>query len=206
MSLELWAAFVAASVCILILPGPVIITVISQAAAYGRTSVVPLVAGVVLGDFTAMTLSIVGLGALISASAVLFSVFKWIGACYLVYLGIGRWRASREETSTQAPHTTRGPALFRSSYIVAASNPKSIAFFVAFLPQFVNPQQPAAQQFPLLMGTFLLLSFTNAGLLAFFSGTLRETLQSSAFHRWVNRCGGTALIGAGIFTAAMKQT
>jgi len=87
MSLEVYIGFVLASSLILIIPGPTIILVVSQAIAHGKKSVTPLVAGVVAGDFTAMTMSLLGLGALLAASAELFALLKWIGALYLIYLG-----------------------------------------------------------------------------------------------------------------------
>ena len=98
---EIWIPFALATTLILIIPGPTIILVISQAVTHGRKSVVPLVAGVILGDFTAMTLSLLGLGALLSASAALFSAFKWIGAIYLIYLGIKLWKLNPENDATQ---------------------------------------------------------------------------------------------------------
>lgn len=91
MNMESWILFVLATTLILVIPGPTIILVISQAVDHGRKSVVPLVAGVLLGDFTAMTLSLLGLGVILAASAVLFTLFKWIGPVYLVYLVIRMW-------------------------------------------------------------------------------------------------------------------
>ena len=99
MNMELWVPFVLAATLILIIPGPTILLVISQALAHGRKSVVPLVAGVIFGDFTAMTLSLLGLGAILSASASLFTILKWIGALYLIYLGIKLWRSNPEDGS-----------------------------------------------------------------------------------------------------------
>ena len=92
MSIEIWIAFTLAAMVVLIVPGPTIILVISQAIAHGRRAVVPLTAGVTLGDFTAMTVSLLGLGAILASSAALFSMLKWIGAAYLIYLGIKLWR------------------------------------------------------------------------------------------------------------------
>lgn len=207
MPLETFIPFVLATTLILIIPGPTIILVVSQAVTHGRRSVIPLVAGVLMGDFTAMTLSLLGLGALLSASAVLFSVFKWIGALYLLYLGIKLWRRNPQDNPTKqkAAHTSAG-SLFKSSFIVTALNPKSIAFFVAFLPQFITPAQPALAQFPLLGGTFLVLATLNAALYALFAGQIREHMRKEKIRRWFNRCGGTALIGAGIFTAGMQRS
>ena len=96
MSLEMWIAFVIAATILMVIPGPTIILVISQAIAYGRRALIPLVFGVVLGDFTAMSLSLLGLGAILTTSAEAFFVLKWIGAIYLIYLGIKHWRSNSE--------------------------------------------------------------------------------------------------------------
>ena len=207
MELETFITFVLATSLILLIPGPTIILVVSQAVTHGRKSVVPLVAGVLMGDFTAMTLSLLGLGALLSASAALFSFFKWIGALYLLYLGIKLWRLNPQDSQEKqkTTHTSAG-SLFKSSFIVTALNPKSIAFFVAFLPQFIDPVEPALAQFPLLGGTFLLLATLNAAMYALFAGQLREHMQKGKIRKWFNRCGGTALIGAAIFTAGMQRS
>jgi len=207
MSIEIWITFICAATILLAIPGPTILLVLSQAIAHGRKSAVPLVAGVVLGDLTAMTLSLLGLGALLSASAALFTIMKWIGAGYLVYLGVKLWRSRSddEEFSVTAPVRSRG-SLFKSSFIVTALNPKSIAFFVAFLPQFINPQEQPQPQFLILGVTFLLLAGINASLYAVFAGRVRDAMRNSAARRWFNRCGGAVLIGAGVLTAAMQRS
>lgn len=207
MPLEIYTPYIVATMLILIIPGPTIILVISQAVAHGRRSVLPLVFGVVLGDFTAMTLSLLGLGALMTASAALFTLFKWIGAIYLVFLGIRHWRAGAKKEAVQlAPQTASNRSLFRSSFLVTALNPKSIAFFVAFLPQFITPSSPAFGQILILGGTFLFLALVNAALYAVFAGQLREVIKRAKVRRWLHRCGGTALIGAGIITAGMRRS
>src|SRR5512143_643131 len=93
MTMESWAAFTAASMVLLIIPGPTVLLVVSYALGQGWRTALPMAIGVALGDFTAMTLSMLGLGALLAASATLFTVLKWVGAAYLVYLGIKLWRA-----------------------------------------------------------------------------------------------------------------
>ena len=207
MNLEVWIAFALASALILIMPGPTIILVISQAVTHGRRSVVPLVAGVLLGDFTAMTLSLLGLGAILSASAALFNIFKWVGVIYLIYLGIKLWRLDpRNNLIKYNAENASARSLLGSSFIPTALNPKSIAFFVAFLPQFIDPLKPAFFQLILLGGTFLLLATINAALYAFFAGQLSEHMRKRNMRKLFSRCGGSALIGAGIFTAAMKQS
>ena len=207
MGIEIWIAFVLAAAVILIIPGPTIILVISHAIAHGRRTVIPLVAGVTLGDFTAMTLSLMGLGAILASSAVLFSVLKWIGAVYLLYLGIKLWRSNPESRSLKITASASSQyALFKSAFIVTALNPKSIAFFVAFMPQFVSPRNDPLPQFFILGATFLFLAALNAALYAFFAGHLRDKLQNAKIHRWFNRCGGGALISAGVVTATLQRS
>ena len=105
------------------------VLVISQAITHGRRAVWPLVVGVTLGDFTAMTLSLLGLGAVMAASAALFSVLKWIGAVYLVYLGVKLWRSNPEKHELRFSRSGNSTqSLSKSAFIVTALNPKSIAF------------------------------------------------------------------------------
>ncbi len=199
--------YLLATSLILIIPGPTIILVISQAVAHGRRSVTPLAAGVVLGDFTAMTFSLLGLGAVMATSAALFSLFKWIGALYLLYLGVRQWRADPQEIlPTGGLKTTSARTLFRSAYLVTALNPKGIAFFVAFLPQFIHPEAPALSQALLLGATFLILALLNASLYALFASQLREKIKQPRVRRWFDRGGGASLIGAGLLTAGMQRS
>ena len=207
MSLELWFAFAIAAFVLQIIPGPTIILVISQAITHGRKVVLPLVLGVTLGDLTAMTLSLAGLGAIMASSAALFGVLKWIGAVYLVYLGLKLWCAHPEsrtlKLSAMEPATR---SVFRNAYIVTALNPKGIAFFVAFLPHFISPRSEPLLQFMILGTTFLVLAAINVSLYALFAGQLHDTMQNATIRRWFNRCGGTALIGAGFVTATLQRS
>lgn len=205
MSLELYMGFLLASTLILIIPGPTIILVVSQAITHGRRSVLPLSAGVVTGDFTAMSLSLLGLGSLLSVSAELFNTLKWLGALYLIYLGIRLWITKPEGVKIRSElEQSADRSLFRSAFIVTALNPKSITFFIAFFPQFVNSSGSVGQLF-LLGLTFLTLAGINALMYGLFAGQFNAVLQRQSARRWLNRGGGSALIGAGIVTAGLKQ-
>ena len=139
MEFDIWLAFVAASAVLLVIPGPTVLLVVSYAMGQGWRTAVPISAGVALGDFTAMTLSMLGVGALLATSAALFTALKWIGASYLIWLGIKLWKFAGELNA--APRTEKvSPArMLGHAWLVTALNPKSITFFVAFLPQFLNP-------------------------------------------------------------------
>ncbi|MGQ9365425.1 LysE family translocator [Azospirillum sp. ST 5-10] len=204
MSMESWFAFAAASAVLLALPGPTVLLVVSYALGHGRRAMLATVAGVALGDFTAMTLSMLGLGALLAASATLFTVLKWAGAAYLVYLGVKLWRApvAGDATVTAAVPAVRPLRMVLHMGLVTASNPKSLVFFVAFLPQFLDPARPFLGQIVVMEATFLTLAVANATLYGLLATTVRGAVHRPAVRRAVNRIGGSALISAGVLTAS----
>ena len=167
------------------------------------------VGGLALGDFTAMTASILGLGALLATSAVLCTVLKWIGAAYLVYLGIKLWRAPvpgiQAGTEAEAPAGERPLRIFLHSYAVTALNPKSIIFFVAFLPQFLNLAQPALPQMAVFQATFLVPAILNATFYALMASMARNSIRKPSLRRVVNRVGGSLMIAAGALAAGWKR-
>ena len=206
MPLDLYLAYVLATCVILVIPGPTIVLVVSYALSHGRRSALATVAGVAAGDFLAMTLSLAGVGALLAASATAFTVLKWIGAAYLVWLGVRLWRTPGAPVEVE-PAASARPArsMARHAFVVTALNPKSIAFFVAFMPQFISPDRPALPQVALLGATFLALAVANAAGYALLAGALRSRIRRPATLRLVHRTGGTALIGAGLVTAALRR-
>lgn len=201
MSIEVWAAFVAASTILLIIPGPTVLLVVSYALGQGWRAAFPMAVGVALGDFTAMTLSMLGVGALLAASAGLFTALKWFGAAYLIWLGVKLWRAGG--TLDAEPRTDRASAarMLGHAWLVTALNPKSITFFVAFLPQFLDPASSLLTQMLVFEATFLALAFTNALGYAIVASRARRIAGNPTAIAWFNRTGGTLLIGAGLATA-----
>ena len=206
MSIEVWIAFVVASGVLLAVPGPTVMLVVSYALGRGKQTAWATVPGVTLGDFTAMTASLMGAGAVLAASATLFTALKLAGAAYLVWLGIGLWRSKPELADLeQTSASSDNRAMFWNAYIVTALNPKSIVFFVAFVPQFVNPSQPVLAQFVILEVTFLVLAALGAAIWAILAGHLRERFRRPETLRKVNRAGASFLIGAGVLTAATQR-
>ncbi|PWC36029.1 LysE family translocator [Azospirillum sp. TSO35-2] len=207
MSVELWLAFAAASVVMLMIPGPTVLIVVSYALGHGRRSAMATVAGVALGDFTAMTASMLGLGVLLSTSAALFTGLKWIGAAYLAYLGLKLWRAPVTTGDAPADDAAVRPwRMMLHTYAVTALNPKSIVFFVAFLPQFLDPGRPLVEQMAVMEATFLVLATLNATGYALLASAARRAVRAPAVQRTVNRVGGSLLMGAGLLTVAWKRT
>lgn len=205
MPIETWLAFVAASAVLLVIPGPTILLVVSYALGQGRRVALPVAAGVALGDFTAMTLSMLGLGALLATSATLFTVLKWIGAGYLIWLGIKLWRAGGTPLVGEARTGGSSLRMLLHAWIVTALNPKSITFFVAFLPQFLDPGRDFVTQMVIFETTFLVLAATNAFGYALIAGRLRGAIGNSRVVAAINRVGGTLLIGAGLATLAWRN-
>lgn len=201
MSIEVWVAFVAASTILLIIPGPTVLLVVSYALGQGWRSALPMAVGVALGDFKAMTLSMLGVGALLAASAGLFTALKWLGAAYLIWLGVKLIRAGG--TLEAEPRTDRASAgkMMGHAWLVTALNPKGITFFVAFLPQFLNPEISFVTQMVIFEATFLVLAFGNAIGYAIIASRARRLVGNPRAISWFNRAGGTLLIGAGLVTA-----
>jgi threonine/homoserine/homoserine lactone efflux protein len=162
LTFETWLAFVAASAVLLVIPGPTILLVVSYAIGQGRRVALPVAAGVALGDLTAMTLSMLGLGALLAASATLFATLKIIGALYLIWLGIKLWRAGSTLDEIAARPARAPLGMLLHAWLVTALNPKSLTFFVAFLPQFLDPQLSFGRQMLIFEATFLTLAAANA--------------------------------------------
>ncbi|MDQ0041703.1 LysE family translocator [Variovorax boronicumulans] len=206
MPIELWLAFVAASAVLLIIPGPTILTVISYSMSHGRRANVPLIAAVALGDSTALVVSLLGLGALLATSAFWFTVVKWVGGLYLLYLGIRLMRAGIMSTEMAAP---AAPAsrwkLFANTYLVTALNPKGIVFFVAFLPQFISPVADVTRQMWVLAVTFVAMAALNATLYAVFAGSARKLLSSPRAQRRFNLTGGSLLSAAGLWALMARR-
>lgn len=122
----------------------------------------PSAVGVALGDFTAMTLSMLGIAALLAASATLFTVFKFAGAAYLIWLGVKLWRAGGSLNAQPKTDASSSVKMVGHAWLVTALNPKSITFFIAFLPQFIDPRADYWTQMLIFEVTFLALAFANS--------------------------------------------
>jgi len=206
MSLQLWLAFIAASAVLLIIPGPTILTVISYSVTHGKRANLPLVAAVALGDSTALAVSLLGLGALLATSAFWFTAIKWVGGLYLLYLGIKLLRAGISPAVLAAPAAPGSRwKLFANTYLVTALNPKGIVFFVAFLPQFIDPRADLTRQLWVLALSFVFMAALNASLYAVFAGSARRLLASPRAQRRFNLAGGSLLSAAGIWALLARR-
>jgi threonine/homoserine/homoserine lactone efflux protein len=204
MSFAHWLPFALASAALVVIPGPTVLLVVSYALGHGRRYALATTAGVALGDVTSMTASMVGLGAMLAASATGFAVIKLIGAVYLVYLGAKLWHAPIGEPKPLDIPQTRPGKVFAHAYAVTTLNPKSIVFFVAFVPQFVDPHAPVWPQIAIFEATFVGLGTLNALCYALLASGARRAVRSHSAQRIANRMGGTMLVCAGIVAMAWK--
>ncbi len=207
MSPDLYLAFLLATTIALVVPGPTILLVVSCALAHGRSITLALTGGVVLGDLIAMSVTLAGLGAILAASATVFTAMKWVGALYLAWMG---WRMIRDLANsisiiTDIRPTPPGSAAFRDGFVVTLLNPKSIGFFIAFVPQFVDASRPVIPQFLLMIVTFVGIGGINVLAYALLAARLRGRLTRPGAMAWLQRAGGVVLIGLAAFTLTLRR-
>jgi len=205
MDLSIWMTFVAASTALLLIPGPTVLLVLSYALSKGRSVAVASAAGVATGDFVAISASLAGLGALVATSAALFTVLKWVGAVYLVWLGVKLIRSAPAEGLSLPRVEVSARSVYWHNAAVTALNPKSIAFFVAFVPQFIDPARALLPQFAILIATFVTLATLNALAYALAADRLRKWIARPSALTWLTRAGGATLIGMGVLTATLRR-
>lgn len=203
MSLDYFLAYTFTVFVVVLIPGPVVMMIVFYGLSRGREAALRTVAGVTLGDFTAMTLSLSGLGAVLAASATLFTILKVGGALYLIWLGIGLLRSKPTLDAEQLTSSSR--SIFWTAYWVTALNPKSITFFVAFLPQFIDPTRPVLPQLVIMEIVFLVLGTLNALAYALVASQARKAVSRPSVLAWVNRTGGAILVMAGLATLALRR-
>lgn len=202
-----FALFVAAALVLLIVPGPSVLYIVARSVEGGRTAGLVSVLGVQTGALVHIAFATLGLSAILASSAAAFSVVKWLGAAYLVWLGLRRIFGRDEEEDGVAVEPERLSRVFSQGVIVNTLNPKTALFFLAFLPQFVDPARGAAWVQILLLGaTFVILALCSDGLYALLSGTaggwLRRRMKAAAFRRGQRYLSGGVLIALGAVAAS----
>jgi homoserine/homoserine lactone efflux protein len=205
--LHLWLSFVAASAAVVAIPGPTAFLIVTHAASKGSRVAISMIFGSAMGGSVTMILAMAGLGALLMSSTLLFTAVKFAGAAYLIGLGIRLWWAKAPETKAvivEAQISSR--RAFCHAFMVTALNPKGIAFFLLFLPSFVDSESPYGPQAVILVSTMVTIGLINDALYASFALQLRRQLQRNSVVRWINKTGGTILISLGILTAAHRSS
>jgi threonine/homoserine/homoserine lactone efflux protein len=199
MDLHAWLVYLAASLALSLSPGPNGLLALTHGAMYGHRMTLATIAGGALGFVLLIALSMFGIGALLQASLVWLSVLKIAGGAYLVWLGIQLWRAPPVAASlTAALGTVSRGRLFRQGFLSAATNPKGILFFAAFLPQFIDPHRNLWLQFAVMAGTFAATEISYELLVAIAAQRVQRWLARVG-RRFNQACGTVfALLGIGL--------
>lgn len=197
----LFSVFLAASFVLAVTPGPGVLYIVTHSVMHGRQQGLLSVLGVAIGNFGNACFAAVGLAVLFTVSSAAFMVVKYVGALYLVYLGIQMLRPSPGTDTASKPATSLPKRVFFDGLIVALFNPKTAVFFAAFLPQFLDPNLPAIFQSILLGALFVVIAAITDCVYALAASTIAPLLRSQSAHRAGRRLGGSIFIGLGIFTA-----
>ena len=205
MSADMFLAFAAAALAVILIPGPTVLLVSSHALSKGRRAALLCILGVCLGDIAAMSMSFLGLGAVLATSAELFAVLKWAGVLYLVYLGIQLWRAPVRSVETESPLERRPHKIILRAFFANVLHPKGLAFYAAFLPQFIDPAHPALPQMMALAAIFSAIAFSVLLGYALAATQFRSVLSRPGTRKVFNRTGAACLFGASAFTATLKH-
>ena len=203
ITIELYLAFIAATVVLMVIPGPNVALIVANSVAHGTRFGLLTVAATSTAVVVHLTLTVIGAAAVLNFLAASFDWLRWAGVAYLVYLGIATWRAPVADLAQTQPQARSGRLIFARGFLVGLTNPKTLLFYGAFFPQFITPGPDAGQQLLLLAVTFLAVAIVCDSLWAILAGRLRVLLV--AHTRLRNRITGGLLVGAGLGLAMARR-
>lgn len=207
MSLTTWLAFFAASWAISFSPGPGAISAMASGLKYGFRRGYWTTFGLILGIIIQFCIVAVGLGAVLATSEVAFSVLKWLGAAYLVYLGWLQFRSDAAPVAVESapPSDFRVRDLVLRGCLVNITNPKGTVFLMAVVPQFINPSEPLAIQYVTIGATLCFTDLVAMGCYTSLAARVLRLLRAPGHIRWVNRTFGAIFILAGTVLATFSR-
>ena len=209
MKLDTWLTFFFAAWLICLSPGPGALSSVTAGMRWGFRRAIWNTLGLELGSMILIGTVATGLGALLSASVLAFNAIKWLGAAYLVYLGVQQWRAPvrppvlAETGGAGVPQTAS--SIFLRGLLINVSNPKAILFTLAVTPQFVDASLPQWPQYLTIMGTLLFTDVVSMSVYAGLGARALGALRSPRVIRWTNRGFGSLFIGAGAALATFRR-
>ena len=207
MNWQSYLIFLVTTAVVCLTPGPAALLVVAQSMSNGLRRSYWAIAGIALGNAVYFGLSATGVAALIVASGTLFSIIKWVGVAYLFYLGVSalRNKAGALTVTGDAGHAISGPRAFWQAVVVELSNPKALLYFVALLPQFIDPTQPVGMQMLIFGATCIGLDVGAYSLYAWLGSKTRRFTANQTFVRRSNRASGGLLMLAGAAMASVKR-
>ncbi len=201
MNWELFTGFLLITVVLILTPGPIVTLVISTGATRGVRAALVTVGGTSLGNAALLVLIAVGLDWVLRHAAPLFELLRWVGVAYLLWLGVRAWRSA----AAGQPRPPGDPVHFWRGFLVALSNPKTIAFFTAFLPQFVDPTRPAGHQLAVMCAASVLLAALSDSCWAIAAGLGRAWFVRPERTRALARASGLTLIGGALWLSLARR-
>jgi homoserine/homoserine lactone efflux protein len=207
MRWETWSVFVVMETVLCLTPGPAVLLVLSQALARGARKSVWSSCGILAANGLYFLLSATGVGALLAASPRLFLVIKWVGAAYLIYLGVSAFFGKASVLAVPEPGSAgaTGGRSFLNGLILQLSNPKALVFFTALLPQFIDPLRPVALQVAILGVTSIVVEFCVLLTYGIIAGKASRFAREPRFATITNRIAGALLAGAGTGLATLGR-
>ncbi|MBV8536896.1 MAG: LysE family translocator [Alphaproteobacteria bacterium] len=201
MNWQLFTTFLVFTVVLILAPGPIVTLVIATSASRGPRAGLATVAGTSSGTALLLTAIALGLSWILSNAVYLFEVLRWGGAAYLLWLGVQAWRGggSPAELAPQGGHVH-----FLRGMLVALSNPKTFAFFTAFLPQFVDPSLPVGRQLAVMCAASVALAAVSDSAWALIAGAGRLWFLKPSRTKLLARLSGLTLIGGGLWMLSRR--
>lgn len=201
MNFQLFTAFLLITALLFLTPGPMVTLVVTTGTRWGTRAALATVAGATLGTAFLITAIACGLSFVVANAAVLFEILRWAGAAYLFWLGIQAWRRAGRIVVMQP---VRG-VYFTCGMLVALSNPKTIAFFTAFLPQFIDPSLPVGRQLAVMCAVSVLMAAVFDCGWAIAAGWGRAWFLAPARAKLLDRISAVALIGGGVWLSLARR-
>ena len=205
MNLELYLAFVAATTLLILIPGPAVALIVATSIAHGARAALITVVGSSTAIAMLLGVTALGMTSLMLLLSQWFEVLRWAGVAYLLYLGIQQWRAKPEVLKGTATRQVAAKKLYLRGFVVNATNPKTLFFYAAFFPQFVDPALPLGPQLILLCTTFLVIATLLDSGYAFLAAHIRRFIKSERAARIRNRVTGGLLVAAGLGLAMARR-
>jgi threonine/homoserine/homoserine lactone efflux protein len=203
IGIELYLTFVAATAVLILIPGPNVALIVANSVAYGTRFGLLTVAGTSSAMVVQLALTALGMTTVLGVLADWFEWIRWIGVAYLAYLGVQQWRAKPTDLTKTKPQPKSVREIYSRGLLVSLTNPKTLLFYGAFLPQFIDARQPVEPQIALLSATFLVIAILLDGGWALLAGRVRGFLATRG--RLRNRISGTLLLGAGVGLALARR-
>jgi homoserine/homoserine lactone efflux protein len=201
MNWHLFSAFLLITGVLVIVPGPIVTLVIATGASRGIRAALQTVIGTTLGNAVLLSCIALGLSWILQASAAVFDYVRWVGAAYLIWLGIQAWRHAGAAGEAAPP---RGHVEAWRGFVVAITNPKTIAFFTAFLPQFIDSALPVTRQLWVMCAVTVVLAGVLDAAWGVTAGLGRAWLMKPKHNRLLGRLSGLVLIGGGIWLSLAR--